>query len=76
MQDMSALAATGTVVPDPNRVPVITVPLAGKILGLSRAASYDAAKRGDIPTIQIGRRLVVPTAKLCAMLGFDTGRAT
>ena len=42
---------------------VYTVPEAGRLLGLarqSRNASYEAAKRGDIPTIRIGRLLRVP----------------
>jgi hypothetical protein len=39
----------------------MTVPEAGKyFLGLSKNASYDAAKRGDIPTIRVGRLLRVP----------------
>jgi excisionase family DNA binding protein len=39
---------------------VFTVPEAGRLLGLSRNASYEAAKRGDIPTLRIGRLLLVP----------------
>ena len=39
----------------------MTVPAAGKyFLGLSKNASYDAARRGDIPTIRVGRLLRVP----------------
>ena len=33
---------------------VYTVPEAGRLLGLSRNGSYEAAKRGDIPTIRMG----------------------
>ena len=33
---------------------------AGKLLGVGRNAAYDAAKRGQIPVIRIGRRLLVP----------------
>jgi hypothetical protein len=54
----------------------IDVPEAGKLAaGLERSASYAAAKRGEIPTLRIGRRLVVPLAKLRALygLGRDTG---
>lgn len=40
----------------------ISVEDAGKQLGISRNAAYDAARRGDIPTIKIGRRLLVPQA--------------
>jgi excisionase family DNA binding protein len=39
---------------------VYTVPEAGRLLGLSRNGSYEAAKRGEIPTIRIGRLLLVP----------------
>lgn len=49
--------------------PTITVEEAGAALGLSRAASYAAVKRGDIPVIRVGRRLLVPTARLLRMLG-------
>ncbi len=39
----------------------ISVPQAGRIyLGIGRDASYEAARRGDIPVIQIGRLLRVP----------------
>jgi hypothetical protein len=45
------------------------VPDAGKkYFGLSRNGSYDAAERGDIPTIKIGRLLRVPVRALEAML--------
>lgn len=49
----------------------MTVPEAGRIFGLERAASYNAARRGDIPTITVGRRVLVPTAKLRVLLGLD-----
>jgi excisionase family DNA binding protein len=42
------------------------------LLGISRSAAYRAVARGEIPTIRIGRRLLVPTAKLYAMLGWTT----
>ena len=47
---------------------VYTVEEAGKVLGLSRASSYQAAARGDIPTIKIGRRLLVPIKGLELLL--------
>jgi hypothetical protein len=56
--------------PDPVSQPTMSVPDAGRLAyGISRPAAYEAAKRGEIPTIRIGRRLFVPTAKLLAMLG-------
>lgn len=55
--------------------PTITVEHAGELLGLSRSSAYRAATRGEIPTIRIGRRLLVPTAKLLAMLGVESAPA-
>lgn len=43
----------------------LTVPEAGRrYFGLSRNASYEAAHRGDIPTIRLGRLLRVPVAAM------------
>jgi excisionase family DNA binding protein len=47
---------------------VYNVPEAGKLLGLTRNASYIAAKRGDLPTIRIGKLIRVPKAALHAMI--------
>jgi hypothetical protein len=41
---------------------------AGKRAGLGRNASYDAAKRGDMSTIRIGKLIRVPKKKWDAML--------
>jgi hypothetical protein len=49
--------------------PTADVPEVGRIcFGLSRNGSYDAAKRGDFPTIKVGRLLKVPTAALSRLL--------
>ena len=43
----------------------LTVPEAGRrYFSLGRNAAYEAAKRGDIPTIKIGRLLRVPVVAL------------
>ncbi len=47
---------------------VYDVPEAGAMLGLTRNASYEAAKRGDIPTMRIGKLLRVPKAAFHKML--------
>jgi hypothetical protein len=54
---------------------VIAVPQAGNVLGLSRNASYEAARRGDIPTIRVGRLLKVPTAAFKAKFQIETEAA-
>jgi excisionase family DNA binding protein len=47
---------------------VITVPEAAKQLGIGRNQAYEAAQKGQIPALRIGRRLVVPVSALEAKL--------
>lgn len=47
----------------------MTVEEAAVRLGVSRASAYQAAREGSIPTLKIGRRLVVPRAALARLLG-------
>ena len=54
---------------------VITVPEAGEQLGLGRNAAYEAAKRGDIPTVRIGRRLLVPRDAIDQLLARASGKS-
>jgi hypothetical protein len=47
----------------------LSVPVAGRrYFDLGKNASYEAAKRGDIPVIKIGSRLRVPVVALEKML--------
>lgn len=43
---------------------VLTVEQARKLLGLSRSLIYQAINSGQIPSIRIGRRILIPTAQL------------
>jgi excisionase family DNA binding protein len=47
----------------------VTVEEAAQQLGIGRQTAYEAARAGDLPTIRIGRRLLVPRARLERMLG-------
>ena len=59
-------------IPQPDSQPTMRLwPDAGRALGLSRSATYQAAQRGDLPTIRIGGRLLVPTAALRRLLSMD-----
>jgi excisionase family DNA binding protein len=49
----------------------LTVPEAARLLGVSRGVAYEAARTGDLPVVKLGRRLVVPRARLTALLGED-----
>ncbi len=52
-----------------RRCLTLSVPEAGKrYFGLCRNAAYDAAARGEIPTIRIGRLLRVPVRLMERML--------
>lgn len=50
----------------------VTVPEAGQVLGIGRDAAYAAAHRGEIPTLKLGHRLVVPVPRLLSLLGVTT----
>jgi excisionase family DNA binding protein len=45
-----------------------TIPNAAKLLGICRNKAYEAARSGEIPTIKIGKRLLVPIAALERLL--------
>ncbi len=48
---------------------VLSVPEAGRrYFNFGRAASYEAARRGEIPIIRIGRKLFVPIQAIEKML--------
>jgi len=42
----------------------LTVPEAAKILGIGKNQAYEAARRGEIPTVKIGKRVLVLAAAL------------
>ena len=44
-----------------------------RIFGIGRASAYSAVRRGDIPSIRIGNRVVCPKAAIDAMIE-DAGR--
>jgi excisionase family DNA binding protein len=58
-------------VPDPAVEPVVSVERAGDCLGISRSTAYASVHDGTIPSIRLGRRLVVPTAALRRLLELD-----
>ncbi len=46
----------------------VTVAEAAKLLGISRNSAYRAVSVGEIPSIRLGHRLVIPKAALERML--------
>lgn len=45
-----------------------TVDETAALLGIGRNAAYEAIKRGELPALRIGRRIVVPRAALDQLL--------
>jgi len=43
-------------------------------LGIGRNSAYEAVKRGDIHSIRIGRRILVPTKALDNLLASNVGK--
>jgi hypothetical protein len=47
-------------------------PCAARLLGIGRSASYEAARRGDLPgVIRVGHRFVCSVPALLAALGVE-----
>ena len=56
--DLDAMAALKSL------PPLITVPVAAKLLGISRSAAYRYAAMGDLPTRHLGGRVYIVTSLL------------
>jgi len=55
------------------RSQTISVPEAGRILGLSRLTAYKCAAAGQIPALRLGKQWRVPVAALEKMLNGEQG---
>ena len=62
----------GAVAPVEDRL-VFTVEEAAQLLGISRSFAYEAVQRGEIPSMRIGRRILVPKAALQRFLETSEG---
>jgi excisionase family DNA binding protein len=52
----------------------LSVPEAAAVLGISRGTAYEGVRRGEIPALRLGRRLVVPARALLQLLGVRGGQ--
>jgi excisionase family DNA binding protein len=50
---------------------VLSVREAAALLGISKDLAYDLVARGELPSLRLGRRIVVPRRALIAFLGGD-----
>jgi excisionase family DNA binding protein len=53
--------------PQPERL-TLSVEEAAEARGISRALAYEAVQRGEIPSIRIGKRILIPKARLNDLL--------
>jgi len=59
------------IIKDANRL-TLSVEEAGKMLGLSRGLMYEAVRTGQIPSIRVGRRILIPRLALERLLQDDS----
>jgi excisionase family DNA binding protein len=59
----SPSTTSGAVSPVEDRL-VYTVEEAAALLGISRSFAYESVQRGEVPSMRIGRRILVPKAAL------------
>ena len=62
----NAMHISQSTMPEPR---VATLDEVARILRISRGGAYAAAKRGDFPTVRIGKRILVPLAAIERLLG-------
>jgi excisionase family DNA binding protein len=46
----------------------LTVDETAALLGISRGLAYEGVRRGEIPSVKVGKRIVVPRTRLEAWL--------
>jgi excisionase family DNA binding protein len=52
-----------------GRPATLSITEAAAVLGIGRTLAYELARTGELPTLRLGRRLVVPRHALERMLG-------
>ncbi len=60
--------------PHPEQRRTLTVEEFAKLAGIHRGGAYEGVRRGTIPHVRIGRRILIPTDALDRML-VRTGEA-
>lgn len=60
--------------PQPSSPPTrltMSISEAAELLGISRTTAYELARSSELPTVRLGRRLLVPVNRLAELLGTD-----
>ncbi|MCP4224125.1 MAG: helix-turn-helix domain-containing protein [Actinomycetia bacterium] len=56
----------------PTEPLTISVTEAAKLLGIGRGTAYECVRTGELPSIKLGRRIVIPRRALDALLDTAT----
>lgn len=59
--------------PPPQRL-TLTVEEAATLLGISRASAYEAVRKREIPSLRVGKRILVPRSQLQRLVDTDESR--
>ena len=59
---------------DPAKPATMSVDAAARYLGISRSHAYDLVRAGELPHLRLGRRIVIPTRDLDALIDGATTR--
>ncbi|HEV2890302.1 MAG TPA: helix-turn-helix domain-containing protein [Frankiaceae bacterium] len=54
---------------------ILTVEETARLLRVSRGLAFAAVRQGDIPSVRVGRRILIPKTQLLAWLA-DAGRSS
>lgn len=49
----------------------LTVEEAARLLGISRNSAFRAVQRGQLPSVRIGRRILIPRERLAALISAE-----
>lgn len=58
-----------------TRATMTVWPEAAQLLGIGRNQAYEAVRRGEIPSLKIGGRILVPRRRLMALINGDEEEA-
>lgn len=68
---MTQIQQTGALVDQLHSAPTVSVEVAARVLGVSRAYAYTLARSEELPVIRVGNRVRVSSAGLLRMIGED-----
>ncbi len=71
---MSAKAEAALTVDELRSRHTISIVEYARVIGVSKDTAYEAAARGELRVLRVGRRIMVPTVCVLAELGVDAER--